>query len=142
MVYVEYNQIRTKYLLAQMQYDFILSEQEELFIRTQPQAVNIENERVTGGDPLSPFDTYLIQKERKHIDERLKEIKSILADREQLLKLKEQELRASKDWNDIIFVHYFLDKLSIRQIECRIPYSRRQIYRFINTIKSNLKTGG
>lgn len=142
MVYVEYNQIRTKYILAQVQYDFILTEQEELFARTQPQAVNGENERVTGGATQSPFDTYLIAKERKHIDERLKEVKGILADREQLLKLKEQELRASKDWYDIIFKHYFLDKMSIRQIENRIPYSRRQIYRKINDIKDNLKTGG
>lgn len=142
MVYVEYNQIRTKYLLAQLQYDFILTEQEELFARTQPQAVNVENERVMGGDPLSPFDAYLIEKERKHIDERLKEVKGILDDRKELLDLKERELRASKDWHDIIFKHYFLDNLSIRQIENRIPYSRRQIYRKINEIKSNLKTGG
>lgn len=140
MVYVEYNQIRTKYLLAQIQYDAILTEQEELFARTQPQAVNLEKERVTGGANNSPFDAYLIAKEQKHIDERLKEVKGILDDRKELLDLKERELRASKDWYDIIFKYYYLDNLSIRQIESRIPYSRRQIYRFINIIKSNLKT--
>ena len=140
MVYVEYSQIRTKYILAQMQYDAILSEQEELFLRTQPQAVNVEKERVTGGDPINTFDAYLIAKEQKRIDERLKEIKGILDDRKELLDLKERELRASKEWSDIVFKYYFLDNLSIRQIENRIPYSRRQIYRFINIIKSNLKT--
>lgn len=141
MVYVEYNQIRTKYILAQMQYDAILSEQEELFARTQPTAVNAENERVTGGATISPFDTYLIEKEQKHIDARLKEIKSILDDRKELLDLKERELRASKDWLDIIFKYYYLDNMSVTKIENRIPYSRREIYRKLDIIKANLKAG-
>lgn len=139
MLYVEYNQLRTKYILVQMQYDAILTEQEELFLRTQPTAVDFEKERVTGGDPQSPFDAYLIAKERKRIDERLSEIKSILDDRKELLDLKERELRASKDWNDIIFKYYYLDNLSITKIENRIPYSRVQIWRRLNTIKANLK---
>lgn len=139
MLYVEYNQLRTKYILVQMQYDAILSEQEELFLRTQPTAVDFEKERVTGGDQSNPFDAYLIAKERKRIDERLKEIKSILDDRKELLDLKERELRASKDWNDIIFKYYYLDNLSITKIENRIPYSRVQIWRKLNEIKSNLK---
>jgi hypothetical protein len=122
-----------------MQYDAILSEQEELFLRTQPTGVNFEKERVTGGDQANPFDAYLIAKERKRIDERLKEIKSILDDRKELLDLKERELRASKDWNDIIFKYYYLDNLSITKIENRIPYSRVQIWRKLNEIKSNLK---
>ena len=139
MLYVEYNQLRTKYILAQMQYDAILSEQEELFLRTQPTGVSYDKERITGGDPSNPFDEYIIAKERKHIDERLKEIKSILDDRKELLDLKERELRASKDWHDIIFKYYYLDNLSITKIENRIPYSRVQIWRKLNKIKENLK---
>ncbi len=139
MLYVEHNQLRIKYLNAQMQYDAILSEQEELFLRTQPTAVNCEKERVTGGDPSNPFDEYIIAKERKHIDERLKEIKSILDDRKELLDLKEHELRASKDWYDKIYAYYFLDRLTITQLELRIPYSRVQIWRKLNIIKDNLK---
>ena len=139
MLYVEYNQLRTKYILVQMQYDAILSEQEELFLRTQPTGVNFEKERVTGGDQANPFDAYLIAKEQKRIDERLSEIKSILDDRKELLDLKERELRASKDWNDIIFKYYYLDNLSITKIENRIPYSRVQIWRKLNEIKANLK---
>ena len=103
--------------------------------------MNVENERITGGANVSPFDTYLIEKEKKHIDERLKEIKSILDSRKELLDLKERELRASKDWYDIIFTLYYLDRLSVRKIENRIPYSRAQIYNKINIIKENLKTG-
>lgn len=139
MLYVEYNLLRHKYIAAQIQYDAILSEQEELFLRTQPTAVSFDKERVTGGDPQNPFDAYLIVKERKRIDERLNEIKCILDDRKELLDLKERELRASKDWNDIIFKYYYLDNLSITKIENRIPYSRVQIWRRLNTIKANLK---
>jgi len=139
VLYVEYNQLRIKYLNAQIQYDAILSEQEELFLRTQPTAVNFEKERVTGGDPSNPFDNYIIAKEQKRIDERLKEIKSILDDRKELLDLKERELRASKDWYDKIYTYYFLERLTITQLECRIPYSRVQIWRKLNVIKSNIK---
>lgn len=139
MLYVEYNLLRHKYIAAQIQYDAILSEQEELFLRTQPTAVSFDKERVTGGDQANPFDEYIIAKERKRIDERLKEIKSILDDRKELLDLKERELRASKDWYDKIYTYYFLDRLTITQLELRIPYSRVQIWRKLNIIKSNLK---
>ena len=139
MLYVEYNQLRNKYILVQIQYDAILSEQEALFLRTQPQAVNFEKERVKGGNSISAFDEYLIAKEKKRIDERLTEIKNILDDRRELLELKEKELRASKDWDDIIFTLYYLDNLSLTKIANRIPYSRVQIWRKLNIIKGNLK---
>lgn len=138
MLYVEHNQLRTKYILVQMQYDAILSEQEALFARTQPAGINYAKERATGGNPTNPFDEYITAKEQKRIDERLKEIKSILDDRKELLDLKERELRLSKEWDDIIYTYYFLDRLTITQIEIRLPYSRVQIWRKLNKIKDNL----
>lgn len=139
MLYVEYHQLKTKYVLVQSQYDAILTEQEELFARTQPTAVDFEKERVTGTNTSNPFDAYLIAKEQKRIDERLEEVKGILDDRKELLDMKERELRASKDWYDIIFKYYYLDNLSITKIENRIPYSRVQIWRKLNVIKDNIK---
>jgi len=139
VLYVEYHQLKTKYVLVQSQYDAILTEQEELFARTQPTAVDFEKERVTGTKTSNPFDAYLIEKEKKRIDERLEEVKGILDDRKELLDMKERELRASKDWYDIIFKYYYLDNLSITKIENRIPYSRVQIWRKLNVIKDNLK---
>ena len=141
MIYIEYHKQQKKLYAAQAAYDEVLSEKEELFNRTQPQAVSYEKERVSGGENVSPFDTYLIAKEQKQIDERLKEAKHILIDRQELLTLKLNELKASKEWHDIVYKLYYIDRLSIRQIERRIPYSERQIYRFISIIKNNLRAG-
>ena len=138
MLYKEYWEYKTKYYDAQKKYDEVLSEKERLFARTQPKATQYDKEVVTGGSPSNTFDEYVIAKEKKQIDERLAEAKSILDDRERLLKLKEEELRHSKDWHDIIYVYYYIEKLSIRKIEKRIPFSKSDIYRKLETIKENL----
>lgn len=139
MLYIEHNNYKNKYYEVQKKYDEILSEQEQLFLITQPKATAYDKERVNGGSPSNPFEDYLILKEKKLIDERLKEVKAILVDRKHLLDLKEQELRASNDWYDKIYAYYFIDKLSTTKIEKRVPYSRVQIWRILNIIKKNIK---
>ena len=74
----------------------------------------------------------------KQLDERLEEARSILEDREKLFKLKEEELRNSKEWIDIIYTYYFLEKLSIRKIEKKIPFSSTEIFRKIKIIRKNI----
>lgn len=139
MLYIEYHEYRDKYYDAQKKYDEVLSEKESLFARTQPKATQYDKEVVSGGSPSNTFDEYLIAKEKKQIDERLKEAKSILDDRERLLKLKEEELRHSKDWIDIIYVYYYIEKLSMRKISKRIPFSTTEIYRKVGIIRKNVK---
>ena len=96
MLYEEYEIYKNKYYEVQKKYNDILNEKEELFAKTQPKAMQIKGDKTIGGKHVNTFDNYLIQKERKNIDQRLEEVKSILDDRERLLKLKEVELRASK----------------------------------------------
>lgn len=139
MLYVEYNDYRDKYYKAQKVVDGIVDEKVELFIKTQPKATDYGKETVSGGTVGNAFDNYLIAKDNKQIDKRLEEARSILEDRENLLKLKEEELRNSKDWYDIIYVYYYIEKLSIRKIEKRIPFSLAEIYRKIKTIRNNIK---
>ncbi len=139
MLYIEYHEYRDKYYDAQRKYDEVLSEKEHLFARTQPKATQYDKEVVSGGSPSNSFDEYLIAKEKKQIDERLEEAKSILDDRERLLKLKEEELRHSKDWLDIIYVYYYIEKLSMRKISKRIPFSTTGIYRKVEIIRKNIK---
>ena len=141
MLYVEHSQLKAKYNEAQKHYDAIVSEKEKLFARTQPQGVNVEKERINGGENVNAFDSYLIAKERARLDERLKEIKSILDDRKRLLDLKEKELKASKDWHDIIYKLRYIDNLTITQITNRVSYSRAQIWRILQKIKLHIKAG-
>lgn len=141
MLYVDYHNLKEKYQSIQNEYDDILTEKEELFLKTQPRAASCENERVAGGHTSNAFERYVIEKEKRRIDERLNEIRSILEERKELLRLKECELTASKDWSDIIYVFYFLNGLTITQIESRIPYSRAQIWRKLKRIKYNIRAG-
>lgn len=136
MIYEEY---KNKYYETQREYDIILTEKEKLFRMTQPSAIKFDKEVVSGGVADNMFERYLILKEEKKIDQRLEEIKSILDDRERLLKLKEQELRASTDVKDKIYKYKYLDKLKVFKIAKLVGYSEPQIYRILKTIRNNLK---
>ena len=138
MIYKEYEEYRTKYYEAQKTYDAVLNEKEMLFLRTQPSSIDYDKEIVSGGSPSNSFDTYLIAKEKNQIDARLKEAESILEDRKKLFKIKENELYHSKDWNDVIYKYYFIEKLSIRKIAMRIPFSSTEIFRKIQIIRKNI----
>jgi len=138
MIYIEYHKYKNRFNNAQRQYNDIVKEKEELFSKTQPQATKYDKEKVNGGKIGDAFDDYIIIKENKKIDERLAEARSILDDRERLLKVKEDELRKSKDWNDIIYKYYFLDNLSTYKIEKRVPMDQSTIWRHLNEIKNNL----
>lgn len=139
MIYVIYEEYKNKYYETQKEYDIILNEKEKLFMITQPSAVKFDKEIVSGGTTDNTFDRYLILKEEKKIDQRLNEIKSILDDRERLLKLKEQELRASTSVQDKIYKYRYLDKLKVFKIAKLVGYSEPQIYRILKTIRNNIK---
>ena len=139
MLYIEYEEYLSKYHEAQKRYNEILNEKEELFSRTQPQAIKYDKEAVSGGKPGNTFDEYLIIKEKKNIDDRLEEIRSILDDRERLLKLKEQELRLSKDGYDKVYRCRYLDHLTIDKTSRIAIYSRSQVFNILKEIKKNIK---
>lgn len=139
MIYVIYEEYKSKYYETQKEYDLILNEKEKLFMLTQPSTVKFDKEIVSGGTTDNTFDRYLILKEEKKIDQRLNEIKSILDDRERLLKLKEQELRASTSVQDKIYKYRYLDRLKVFKIAKLVGYSEPQIYRILKSIRNNLK---
>ena len=138
MLYIEYHEYKIKYYKAQEKYDEVLSEKEHLFAKTQPKATQYDKEVVSGGSPSNSFDEYVIAKEKKQIDERLEEAKSILEDRERLLKLKEEELRQSKDWHDKVYVYKYLDNLSANEIKYKMHYCRSNIYEILKKIRKNI----
>ena len=139
MLYQEYEKFKAKYYETQQRYHEILTEKEKLFAITQPTATSFDKERVAGGNPSNRFDDYLILKEKKQVDQRLNEIKSILADRERLLKLKENELKNSTNIQDKIYRYRYLDKMKVEKIMRLVSYSRPQVYRILRTIRNNIK---
>lgn len=139
MIYIEYSDLRKKRNEAQRIVDEILEEQEQLFAITQPGAVNYETVRSAGGTMKNRFDQYLILKEEKQIDERLREAKMILDERNRLLREKEEELLESKELQDRIYRYRYLDRLKISAISRRVCYSEPQVYRLLAIIRLELK---
>ena len=139
MLYLEYERLRRKYNDAMLIYDSILTEKEELFQRTQPKAVNTEQEKVSSCPQGSKFDHYLIEKEKKRIDERLEEAKDNFEERLILLTQKEEELRASKAVDDRIYTLRKLEHLKIRKIAKEINYSESHVKRRLKKIDQKIK---
>lgn len=139
MIYITFEKYKNNYYETLNQYNEILNEKEHLFLKTQPKSTKYDKERVSGGVSSNTFDDYLIEKERKQIDHRLEEVKSILDDRERLLKLKEEELKASTNIQDKIYKYRYIDKMKVHKICRLVGYSEAQVYRVLRNIKNNLK---
>ena len=135
-VYIVYEDFKNKYFESQNKYDEILREKEYLFSKTQPKAARTDK-IIIAGTKTNVFDEYLVVKEKKRIDQRLEEIKAIVEDRSKLLKLKEVELRHSKNIWDKIYTMRYLDNLNIQKIAFILNYSQSQVYRKLEKIRRN-----
>lgn len=139
-VYIDYELYKIKYLEIQAKYNDILTEKENLFTKTQPNAIRYDKLQIEGGKLRgNGFDEYMIAKENAKIDERLIEARQLLGDRERLLKLKEKELRASKDKLDRIYCMRYVDNKRPYAIARALNYSESQIYRILDKIQKDLK---
>ena len=139
MIYLEYEDYKIKYIHSQQRYEQIITEKENLFLKTQPKSVQFDKERVSGGLSDSAFDNYLIAKEQKNIDARLAEAKEILNERENLLRIKEAELRESNEVLDRLYCCRVLDRMKMQKIIRVMNYSESHIYRMLGEIYREVK---
>ena len=139
MLYLEYERFKRKYNDAQAVYDSILTEREELFQRTQPKSVDTGQEKVSSCPQGDSFASYLIEKERKRIDERLNEAKDNFEERLILLTQKEYDLRESKQVDDRIYTMRMLDRVRIKRIAKAINYSESHVKRRLRKIRQKIK---
>ena len=144
MIYLDYLDIQHKYILSLQEVDKILNEKELLFQRTQPKSPVTDIERVSGGSPENKIETYIVELERKKIDERLKKAKvderlkkakEIMHDRHELYLLTSENLKGSRDKYDMIFVLKWIDGKNAKEISRLLHYSESHVYRMINKIK-------
>ena len=148
MLYIEYEDYKTKYHDAQDTYNEILDEKELIFQRTQPKSTMGEYERefdrsfnvgASGGSRVNQIEVYVTQMEQKQIDERLAGAKKILDGRKSLLQHKEQELRESRKVENRIYVLRYLDGMRINKIASVVGYSEPQVYRILKKIRIRIK---
>lgn len=139
MLYLEYELARIRYKSAREDYEELLNEKERLFRKTQPKSVQFDKERVNGGTPENAFETYIIELERKGINERLENLKDALDERQGILERLEADLRRSKDITDVIYVCKYIEHIQIGDIAEMVSYSRSQVYRIIEKIENRVK---
>lgn len=138
MLYLEYAKLRLKVQKLEDELDKALDEQQEIFERTQPKSVDYKKERVNSQSTVNTNDSYLIALERRRIDERVKEYKSTLNDRETLLEAKESKLRASNNRYDRVYYKSQLEYKKIGVIARELNYSRSQVNRMLKEIRANI----
>lgn len=134
-VYIDYEIYKSRYYETQRALNDILTEKEKIFTRTLPNAIHYDNQVVGGGLPHNNFDEYMAELEENKVNERLAEAKQLLFERQKLLYLKEQELRASKNKVDVVYRMRFLDDIKPSTIATALAYSESQIYRILEQIK-------
>lgn len=139
MMYLSYDTALKRYYDTQKLLEQLILEKEVLFAKTQPKAVRVDGEKVTGTATVNAFEEYLIAKEKTQIDVRLHEAKCLLDDRQQLLRIQETELRKSKDTMDRIYTLRILDRKPVYQVARILHYSERQVYRNLRHIYKALK---
>ena len=71
------------------------------------------------------------------LSEMIAAAKEIMEYRHEILKMKQQELRASRIVEDRIYVYYFLDGMGVRRIAGRVGYSRSQVFRILKKMRQN-----
>ena len=141
MIYPEYDLYLWQYRATLRSYNDVLLKKEELFQNTQAKAINYDKDKVSGGAINNTLETYIEKKEELKIDETLEELKSILDDRANLLKAKEQELRASNHLHDKVYCMRYVDFISPYKIAKMLNYSKSEIYRILEKIDKNKKLG-
>lgn len=133
----EYDRNRRRYDLAVDTYERLLIRKEELFQRTQPQAIEIKPDLITGGSPGNPLEDYAVRV--SEIDQKLAGAASLIESRKYLLSISESRLRASCGLYDRIYVARYLDGKSVGWISRNVNYSERQVYRVLRLIARNLE---
>ncbi len=139
MVFLEYERAKNKYSKAQMWLDDALTEQERLLTKTMPNAIRYDKVNVKSSPNGNVLDDYVIAKQEKKIDNKICRMRQLLADRERLLKLKENELRVSKDKLDQIYCMRYVDDKRIYLIAKTLNYSESQIYRILDKIQREIR---
>ena len=136
-LYEEHYELMKDYNRAKKDYEKALDKKVMLFYRTQPGAIK-PKDIVNNISPRS--DKYLkYSADLEILEFDIENNRNILEVRELRLKLKEKELRESKEILDKIYVLYFLKRMKVKHIAIKVNYTREWTYELVNKIKSNLE---
>ena len=148
MLYLEHRKQYLLYREASDNVERILNEYEMIAQKVQPKSSLAEHEREFSpvvvaalGQSINKSEEYVIAMEQHKIEERLYSAKLILQERTELLRLKEEELRKSKNIYNMVYTLKWVDGLKPDAIVKETGYSRSQVYNIINHLQAQLERG-
>lgn len=146
-LYLEHRKLYLQYREATQKLENILNEYEIISAKIQPKSSLAEHEREfsketilpASGKKINKAEEYAIAMEQHRIEERLYSAKLILKERTELLKLKEEEIRKSKDIYNMIYTAKWIDGLKPEAIVKQTGYSRSQVYNIVGHLTKQLE---
>ena len=146
-LYLDHRKHYLLYKEAERTLEEVLNEYEVISQKVQPKNSLAEHEREfskevilpASGRKMNKADEYVIAMEQRKIRERLYDAKIILNERKELLEIKEQELRRSRDIYNLIYLLKWVDGLKADAIVEKTGYSRSQVYNIIRHLTRQLE---
>lgn len=140
--YKEHRKEYLEYLQAQDVLNDVVNEYLVVFQKTQPHSPCYSGIQFSGIH--NKVEDYVIEVESRHLKQRAEDAEKTLHLKKELLDLKEEELRKSRDIYDLLYTAKWIDnkrvKDIIRDLDLKgIYYSTSQIYEIIKRIKKEIE---
>ena len=138
MLYVDYVILKQSYDESLRRLKELLDKKEEAFTRTLPNAIRYDLTKVIHSvSTNSALDDYVMNIEA--IEQEIRRARVIVYERKEMLNLKEEELKKSRDTDDRVYFLKYIQRLTVEQIAIRMHYSEGNIYYHLAKIKHQIK---
>lgn len=145
-LYLEHRKLYLQYREAVQKVENVLNDYEIISAKVQPKSSLAEHERefspvvvAAFGQSINKSEEYVIAMEQHRIEERLYAAKLILQERTELLRLKEEEIRKSKDIYNMVYTAKWIDGLKPDAIVKQTGYSRSQVYNILGHLTKQIE---
>lgn len=136
-LFIEYELLKRECKLAKREYDKSLEKKAEYYYSVLPGANDTSKELIKTECTNDKFLNYTIR--IQEIDSEIDVRKNLYGNLSYRLKLKEIELRNSKELLDRIYTYRYLDRYKVNKIARLVEYSRAQLYRKLDEIDKKVK---
>lgn len=137
MEWEHYEEAKTRYIRTQIRYAELLAQKEEIFQKTQPNAVQFDRDVVTGSGGANPLEEYVIKLE--NLDWHLGMVASMMDNAAFLLKHAKEYLMESPDFRDKVYRMRFIQKMRVQRIAEIVHYSEATVWRTLRQIQKERK---
>ena len=136
-LFVEYELLKRECKAAKRDYDKALEKKAEYYYSVLPGASDTSKELIKTECTNDKFLNYTIK--IQEIDSEIEVRKNLYGNLSYRLKLKEIELRNSKELLDRIYLLIYEDKVKIKNIARRLGYSYQRIYQLKHEINNKIR---